>query len=85
MKRSDRQKMSASKLATLSATVLLVSLGLCGANAFFVVKNVALVGSGQAGPSSWRGDVLNVTGVLELIGVAFGIGGLLTALWRGRG
>ena len=89
MKQSDRRKMSASKLAALSATVLLVSLGLCGANVFLTVHYVVIGGPspqpGQPSPPVWPGELLSITGVLELIGVAFGIAGLLVAWWRSRG
>lgn len=77
------------KLASLSATLLLVSLGLCGANFFLVVRFVPLGGPGpqpgQPYPSQWPGDVLTVTGILELIGIGLGILGLIFAgAWAAR-
>ena len=76
------------KLMTLSVTVLLVSLGLCGANFFLVIRFVPLGGPGpqpgQPAPSDWPGQLLSFTGVLELIGIGLGLSGLLYSLWRSR-
>jgi hypothetical protein len=85
----ERRRLTAAKLVTLSAAILLVSLGLCGANFLLVVRFVPLVGPGpqpgQPVPSEWPGQVLAITGYLELAGIAVGIIGLIAAVfWRGR-
>lgn len=78
------------KLAALSAAILLVSLGLCGANFLLVLRFVPLSGPGpqpgHAVPPEWPGTVLGITGFLEFVGMGVGIAGLLAAflraLWR---
>jgi hypothetical protein len=83
----ETRRMTPKKLAALSATVLLVSLGLCGANFFLVLRFVPFSGPGpqpgQPSPSNWPGNVLTATGVLELIGIAAGLIGLCFAwIWN---
>lgn len=86
MTRPDRASWTPATLATISATLLLISLGLCGANFFLVLRFVPLSGPGpqpgHPGPPQWPGTVLSITGALELFGIALGVAGLVTALWK---
>jgi hypothetical protein len=71
-------KSGLAQAAAIFATLTLVSLGLCGANFVAVIGFVPM--GGGAAPQGWRnalGGVLTVTGVIELIGMAVGIVGLV--------
>jgi len=71
-------KTGMAKATAILATMLIVSFGLCGANFVSVVVFVPF--GGGAGASSWRnslGSVFSVMGVLELVGIAVGIIGLV--------
>jgi hypothetical protein len=66
------------KATAFFATLLLVSIGLCGVNFVSVIAFVPL--SGPDAPHGWRAglsNVLSVTGVVEVIGIAVGLAGLI--------
>ncbi len=66
------------RLATMFATILLVSGGLCGANLILTVTLVPM--SGFEPPTHAQntfGSILAATGVIELGGMAFGLVSLL--------
>ena len=77
-------KTGTSKLIAIFATGLLISLGLCGLNFFAVIRFVPLSGPGpkpgRPYPPQWPGRVLSITGVLELVCIAFFAVGLLAVL-----
>jgi hypothetical protein len=81
MKMPWQDRTGLAKVTAFLATVLIVSLGLCGTNFFAVIFFVPLGGPGpQPGipePSHWPADVLTTTGAIELIGIAGSLIGLL--------
>ena len=77
--RSEGDRISVARLAAVSAAVLLISLGLCGAN-FALDTQIGL--SGTPWLLRWRLPLFSVAAILELAGIAVGITGLITALWR---
>jgi hypothetical protein len=79
MKMPWMEKTGLAKGATIFATLLLVSLGLCGFNFVAVIGFVPM--GGGASPQSWRqtlGVMLTITGMIEFVGMAIGIAGLLS-------
>jgi hypothetical protein len=68
MKMSGENRTGLAKAAAISASILIVSLGLCGMN---LLTAKGLNTSGKFFP------VFMVTGVLELIGIFVGLAGLL--------
>jgi hypothetical protein len=88
MKRRWEGKTGLPKLTAIFATVLMISLGLCGANFVAVILFVP-IGGGTPPPPTWRDwpqYVLTFTGYAELLGMAVGLLGLLfvglAAIWQ---
>jgi hypothetical protein len=71
-------KTGLAKLATVFATLLILSLGLCGAN-FALFRLFASIDGGGQVPERvvLATNTLMTTGFFELLGIATGIGGLL--------
>lgn len=76
-------KTGLAKATAFFATLLLVSLGLCGANFFAVISFVGVAGGAPPpGTPTWPATLLTTTGTIELIGIALGAGGLIiTGIW----
>jgi hypothetical protein len=68
-------KSGLAKATAFLATLLVVSIGLCGAN-FVAVMGVGNWGSTLA-PRNLAGPILIVAGIVELVGVVVGIVGLI--------
>jgi hypothetical protein len=83
MKMPWANKTGLAKAATLFATLLLVSLGLCGVNFAAVIAFVGVAGGPPPpGTPTWPTTLLTTTGAVELIGVALGACGLvITGIW----
>lgn len=78
MKLPWHNKTGAAKAIAILATILTISLGLCGANFFAVIRFVPL--AGPAPPSAtptWPGNLLTITGTVEIIGIVGSILGLI--------
>jgi len=66
-----------SKAIAILATILTISLGLCGANFFAVIRFVPLGGPAPApGTPTWPGTVLSITGWAEIVAICGSILGL---------
>ena len=78
MKMPWHNQISLPKAAALFALLLLVSLGLCGANAA-LFSRFATISGGTPPPDRpvWASMTLMTTGFFELIGMAIGALGLL--------
>lgn len=78
MKMPWHDKTGLSKLAAIFATTFGIALGLCGANFAAVIRFVPLAGPAPPpGTPQWPGQLLTVTGFLELAAMAISIGGLV--------
>jgi len=67
-------KSGLSKATAILATILGISLGLCGANFVAVMTLVSKSGTAMQGPAD---TFLTVTGITELVGIGVGVVGLL--------
>jgi hypothetical protein len=81
-------KSGLAKAVAFFATLLVVSIGLCGANFFAVIRFVPLAGPAPPpGTPTWPTTLLTVTGWMEIAGIAVGVCGLVIAgvanAWRG--
>ena len=78
MKLPWESKTGLAKAATVLATVLLISFGLCGANAFAVVRFLSFNGSeAQRAQIRVVNSVLIFTGWVELVGILGSLLGLI--------
>lgn len=74
-------KPSLAKAATMWTVLLLLSLGLCGANSALFARYGAISGGGPvSGRTIFATNSLMVTGFLELIGMAIGAIGLISVV-----
>src|ERR1700761_579809 len=66
-----------SKAIAILATILTISLGLCGANFFAVIRFVPMgVPAPAAGTPTWPGALLSITAWLEIAGIIGSVLGL---------
>ena len=78
MKMPWQDKTGLAKAATVLVVILLISLGLCGANFVAVLGFVGVNEGGSSGASKQAlSGVLTVAGVLELAGIALSLCGLV--------
>lgn len=71
------KKTSYSKAIAILATILTISIGLCGANFFAVIRFVPLAGPAPPpGTPTWPGTLLSITGCAEIVGIIGSIVGL---------
>jgi hypothetical protein len=84
MKMPWHNKTGLARLATIFVVLLLVSLGLCGAN-FALFTRFGAIGGGGPVPDKvlFATNTLMTTGFLELGGILIGVGGLFTVLLAG--
>ena len=74
-------KSGLAKAATIWTLVLLLSLGLCGANFALFARHGAIAGDGPVSDRTvFATNSLMVTGFLELIGMAIGAIGLISVV-----
>jgi hypothetical protein len=65
------------KAIAILATILTISLGLCGANFFAVIRFVPLGGPASSpGTPTWPGTLLSITGWAEIIAICGSVLGL---------
>lgn len=82
MKTPWRNRTGLAKAAALLATILVIAIGLCGANFFLVISNGEIFGPpATTGPKAWLANVLGITAYIELIVMAIcALGLILIAL-----
>ena len=93
MKSLWADKTGLAKAAAILSTVLLVALGLCGANFFAVIRFAPLGGPGprrgHPEPFQWLGNVLGATAYLEAAAIVCSLIGLalvgLIGIFQGWG
>lgn len=77
MKLPWHNKTGYAKAITILATILVLSIGLCGANFLAVVRFVPLGGPApRPGTPTWPGTLLSITGWVEIVGILGSIAGL---------
>jgi hypothetical protein len=74
MPRSDKSGFA--KAATVLATILLISLGLCGANFFAFIGFVPLSDSAPGTPT-WPATLLTITAKIEIAAICLSVFGLV--------
>jgi hypothetical protein len=78
MKMPWTTKTGLAKTATILATILLISLGLCGANFFAVIRFVPLAGPAPPpGTQTWPETLLTITAEIEVAAICLSVCGLV--------
>lgn len=81
MKLPWHNKTGYSKAIAILATILTISIGLCGVNFFATITFVPMAGPAPPpGARTWPGTLLSITGTIEIFGILGSILGFVF-LW----